>query len=126
MFAIWITICAYAPLCACWHDQRFSFPIYDGSSHHHKHTPSARYLPQVQPLWLEEILESPDHGNMATVNKMGLHRRASSDSMAFLESFYNSDIMAGCFAAEEERYSAQGGAPPSVHTLRIEIPDYNG
>ncbi|CAK9215532.1 unnamed protein product [Sphagnum troendelagicum] len=83
-------------------------------------------ISKVQPLWLEEILESPDHGNMATVNKMGLHRRASSDSMAFLESFYNSDIMAGCFAAEEERYSAQGGAPPSVHTLRIEIPDYNG
>ncbi len=85
----------------------------------------------MQPSWLEEILESPDHGDMAdgdmaTVNKKGLHRRASSDSMAFSESLYNSDIMAGRFAAEEERYSAQGGAPPGVHTLRIEIPDYNG
>ncbi len=126
MFAIWITICVYAPLCACWHDQRSSFPIRDGSSHHHKHTPTVGYLPQVQPLWLEEILESPDHGDMATVNKKGLHRRASSDSVAFLESLYNSDIMAGRFAAEEERYSAQGGAPPGAHTLRIEIPDYNG
>ncbi|CAK9229811.1 unnamed protein product [Sphagnum jensenii] len=103
-----------------------SFPIRDGSSHHHKRTPSAGYLPQVQPSWLEEILESPDHGDMATVNKKGLHRRASSDSVAFSESLYNSDIMAGRFAAEEERYSAQGGAPPGAHTLRIEIPDYNG
>ncbi len=106
MFTIWITICAYAPLCACWHDQRSSFPICDGSGHHHKHTPSIGYLPQVQPSWLEEILESPDHGNMATVNKKGLHRRASSDSVAFSKSLYNSDIMASCFAAEEERYSA--------------------
>jgi hypothetical protein len=103
-----------------------SFPIRDGSSHHHKRTPSAGYLPQVQPSWLEEILESPDHGDMATVNKKGLHRRASSDSVAFSESLYNSDIMAGRFAADEERYSAQGGAPPGAHTLRIEIPDYNG
>ncbi|CAM6014179.1 unnamed protein product [Sphagnum balticum] len=29
---------------------------------------------KVQPSWLEEILESPDHGDMATVNKKGLHR----------------------------------------------------
>ncbi len=126
MFAFWITICAYAPLCACWHDQRSSFSIRDGSSHHHKHTPSTGYLPQVQPSWLEEILESPDHGDMATVNKKGLHRRVSSDSVAFSESLYNSDIMVGSFAAEEERYSAQKGAPPGAHTLRIEIPDYNG
>jgi hypothetical protein len=103
-----------------------SFPIRDGSSHHHKRTPSAGYLPQVQPSWLEEILESPDHGDMATVNKKGLHRRASSDSVTFSESLYNSDIMAGRFAAEEERYSAQGGASPGAHTLRIQIPDYNG
>jgi hypothetical protein len=93
----------------CMLDQRSSFPICDGSSHHHKRTPFAGYLPPVQPSWLEEILESLDHGDMATVNKKGLHRRASSDSVAFLESLYNSDIMAGHFVAEEERYSAQGG-----------------
>ncbi len=52
--------------------------------------------------------------------------RASSDLVAFSESLYNSDIMTSRFAAEEERYSAQGGAPPGAHTLRIEIPDYNG
>jgi hypothetical protein len=75
---------------------------------------------------VEEILESPNHGNMATVNKKGLHRRASSDSVASLESLYNSNIMAGRFAAEEERYSTQGGAPPGAHTLRFEIPNYNG
>jgi hypothetical protein len=46
--------------------------------------------------------------------------------VAFSESLYNSDIMAGRFAVEEERYSAQGGAPPGAHTLRIEIPNYNG
>jgi len=63
---------------------------------------------------------------MATVNKKGLDKRASSDSVAFSESLYNFDIMAGHFAAEEERYSAQGGAPPSAHTLRIKIPYYNG
>jgi hypothetical protein len=80
----------------------------------------------VQPSWLEEILEFPDHGDMATINKKGLHRRASSDLVAFSESLYNSDIMAGRFAAEEERYFAQGGAPPGAHTLRIEIPNYNG
>jgi hypothetical protein len=34
--------------------------------------------------------------------------------------------MAGHFGAEEERYSAKGGAPLGAHTLRIEIPDYNG
>jgi hypothetical protein len=79
----------------------------------------------VQPSWLEEILEFPDHGDMATINK-GLHRRVSSDSVAFSESLYNSDIMAGRFAAKEERYSAQGGAPLGAHTLRIEIPNYNG
>ncbi len=125
VFAIWIIICAYAPLCACWHDQRSSFPIHDGSSHHHKPTPSSRYFPQVQPSWIEEILESPNHGDMATVNKKGLHRQASSDSVAFSESLYNSNIMVGRFGAEEERYSAQGGAPLGAHTLRIEIPDYN-
>jgi hypothetical protein len=80
----------------------------------------------VQPSWLEKILEFSDHGNMATVNKKGLHRRVSSDSVAFLESLYNSDIMAGRFANEEERYFAQGGAPHGAHTLRIEILDYNG
>jgi hypothetical protein len=63
---------------------------------------------------------------MATINKKGLHRQVSSDSVAFLESLYNSDIMAGRFVVEEERYSAQGGAPPGAHTLRIVIPDYNG
>jgi hypothetical protein len=62
---------------------------------------------------------------MATVNKKGLHRRVSSDSVAFSKSLYNFDIMAGCFATEEERYSAQGCAPLGAHTLRIEIPDYN-
>jgi hypothetical protein len=77
-------------------------------------------------LWLEEILESPDHGNMATVNKKGLHRQTSSDSVAFSKSLYNSDIMAGRFAVEEDRYSAQRGAPPGAHTLKIKIPDYNG
>jgi hypothetical protein len=80
----------------------------------------------MQPLWLEEILESHDHGDMATVNKKGLHRQASSDSVAFSESLYNSDIMASRFAVEEERYSAQRGAPPGAHTLRIEIPNCNG
>jgi hypothetical protein len=80
----------------------------------------------VQLLWLEEILESPDHGDMATINTKGLHRRASSDSVAFSKSLFNSDIMAGRFVVEEEKYFAQGGAPPGGHTLRIEIPDYNG
>jgi hypothetical protein len=46
--------------------------------------------------------------------------------VAFSESLYNSDIMAGCFADEEERYSTQGGAPLGAHTLKIKIPDYNG
>jgi hypothetical protein len=66
----------------------------------------------VQPLGLEEILESLDHGDMAIVNKKGLHRRASSDSVAFSKSLYNSNIMAGCFATEEE-----SSLPKGVHHL---------
>lgn len=55
-------------------------PIRGGS--HHKRTTSVGYLPNVQPTWLEEILESPD-GEI--VVKKGSHRRSSSDSVAFLD-----------------------------------------
>jgi hypothetical protein len=51
-------------------------------SNHHKRTPSAGYLPNSQPTWLEEILESPDG---EVVVKKGSHRRSSSDSVAFLD-----------------------------------------
>ncbi|CAK9862052.1 unnamed protein product [Sphagnum jensenii] len=66
--------------------EHVSFPIRGGG---HKRTPSAGYLPQVQPSWLEEILESAD-GDVATVKK-GSHRRSSSDSAAFSESPYQLD-----------------------------------
>ncbi|XP_024378643.1 uncharacterized protein [Physcomitrium patens] len=49
---------------------------------HHKRTPSAGYLPNVAPTWLEEILESPDG---EVVVRKGSHRRSSSDSVAFLD-----------------------------------------
>ncbi|KAG0576672.1 hypothetical protein KC19_5G098300 [Ceratodon purpureus] len=58
-----------------------SLPIRGGG--HHKRTPSVGYLPNVQPTWLEEILESPDG---EVVVKKGSHRRSSSDSVAFLDS----------------------------------------
>lgn len=55
-------------------------PLRGGS--HHKRTPSVGYLPNVQPTWLEEILESPDG---EVVVRKGSHRRSSSDSVAFLD-----------------------------------------
>ncbi|KAH9546129.1 hypothetical protein CY35_12G079600 [Sphagnum magellanicum] len=97
--------------------ERVSFPIRGGG---HKRTPSAGYLPQVQPSWLEEILESAD-GDVATV-KMASHRRSSSDSAAFSESPYQLDSIVNQFTAEEEYYAQEA---PGQHILRREISDCN-
>ncbi len=97
--------------------ERVSFPIRGGG---HKRTPSAGYLPQVQPSSLEEILESAD-GDVATVKK-GSHRRSSSDSAAFSESPYQLDSIVNPFTAEEEYYAQEA---PGQHILRHEISDCN-
>ncbi|CAK9259638.1 unnamed protein product [Sphagnum jensenii] len=97
--------------------EHVSFPIRGGG---HKRTPSAGYLPQVQPSWLEEILESAD-GDVATVKK-GSHRRSSSDSAAFSESPYQLDSIVNQFTAEEEYYAQEA---PRQHILRREISDCN-
>ncbi len=97
--------------------EHVSFPIRGGG---HKRTPSAGYLPQVQPSWLEEILESAD-GDVATVKK-GSHRRSSSDSAAFSESPYQLDSIVNQFTAEKEYYAQEA---PRQHILRREISDCN-
>lgn len=61
-----------------------SYPVRGGSSGTHKRTPSAGYLPHVQPRWLEEIRELPD-GEVNVVSKKSSHRRSSSDSVTFVD-----------------------------------------
>jgi hypothetical protein len=61
-----------------------SYPVRGGSSGTHKRTPSAGYLPHVQPRWLEEIRELPD-GEVNVVSKKCSHRRSSSDSVTFVD-----------------------------------------
>lgn len=83
-----------------------SLPLRGGS--HHKRTPSAGYLPNVVPLWLEDILESPDG---EVVVRKGSHRRSSSDSVAFLDSPQDlTNFVAN--VTEEEEFVLRDPPPP--------------
>jgi hypothetical protein len=74
----------------------------------HKRTTSVGYLPNVQPQWLEEILESPD-GEI--VVKKGSHRRSSSDSVAFLDAPHGFTQFVDN-VTEEEEYILREPPPP--------------
>jgi hypothetical protein len=92
-----------------------SLPIRGGG--HHKRTPSVGYLPNVQPTWLEEILESPDG---EVVVKKGSHRRSSSDSVAFLDSPHDFNHFVEN-VTEEDEYIVREPPPPiarSTHHRR--------
>ncbi|BBM98335.1 transcription factor VIP1 [Marchantia polymorpha subsp. ruderalis] len=78
---------------------RSSYPNRGGGGH--KRTPSAGYLPQVQPAWLDDVIDPQE-----VPFKRGSHRRSSSDSVAFLEapgSFSKIDD----HIAEEDEFDAR-------------------
>lgn len=63
----------------------------------HKRTPSTGFLPQVQPSWLDDVIDPQD-----LPVKRGGHRRSSSDSMAFLDSPRSYSLKDDHIAEEDE------------------------
>ncbi|EFJ19775.1 hypothetical protein SELMODRAFT_444176 [Selaginella moellendorffii] len=51
-------------------------------AHHHRRSPSASFVPDVEPSWLEELLDSPKAPERPS---RASHRRSASDSITFLE-----------------------------------------
>ena len=93
-----------------------SYPVRSGSSGTHKRTPSAGYLPLVQPRWLEEIRELPD-GEANVVSKKSFHRRSSSDSVTFVDTPHHdcTNFVENVMEEEEELVVLQ---EPPVPTYR--------
>ncbi|KAG0584027.1 hypothetical protein M758_3G180400 [Ceratodon purpureus] len=74
----------------------------------HKRTPSAGYLPQTQPTWMDGVVDAPE-----APSKRGTHRRSASESMAFLDGT-NFSKMVDDNINEEDDYESRSVA--SMHS----------
>ncbi|CAM6128956.1 unnamed protein product [Calypogeia fissa] len=74
---------------------RSNYPSRGGPGH--KRTTSTGFLPQVQPSWLDDVIDPQD-----LPVKRGGHRRSSSDSVAFLDSPRSYSLKDEHIAEEDE------------------------
>ncbi|KAJ7543945.1 hypothetical protein O6H91_09G059500 [Diphasiastrum complanatum] len=76
----------------------------------HQRTPSASFIPQITPSWIDDMLESPE-----SPTRKGSHRRSTSDSGAVLDPSGNSTATENAREAKPDKSIGQ-----SLHFDRLD------